>query len=890
MKKLFKLLILLILVVMFATEIYAQGASFSDRAPKNIVRPQDNYKLPQYIPSKFINPGNSSGQKDSFCAPTYLYGCTEGDGFTDFAVEEIQNLGNGCEDNGGLGWSEYYTLGPANFEPLGTYTFTMSTGYSNQFVNIWIDFNDDLVLTSEELILEGFVLEIAGVFIDVEVTIPANATPGQHAMRAMTNWNGPFTDPCGSYNYGEAEDYYVIIATPDFGTLSGFVTENTGGAPVEGAIINVANGGYITTTAADGFYEIQNVVVGTWDVGCFKEGYNNTIVPVVIVQGNTTSQNFQLTQPQVELSSVSVSVILAPDITYDENINISNTGDGNVDWSAGVFFQNESSDALFDLQFDWPVGVGGGEAGIECDGNFIYTTKWDGAEFYRYELDGTFIGSFSCDGASGVRDLAWDGTYFYGASANATVFQMDFVNEVLVSQFTAPTDVRAIAYNEDENVFYANNWDSDIIAFDLAGANLGNFTVGPIGSSYYGFAYDNYSSSAPFLWGYAQTGNSLNELVQIQLPSGIETGLSFDVGSIAAVGDGIAGGLAITNSIVPGFYTLLGTSQNYDIWGLELCGSGPVWLTIDPNEGSLSGGQNQDMTLLFNTIGLIPGFYYAEIQFNSDPDVGPLTIDVTLNVEGLIPPINLDLNYSCTDVLINWDMPGGGTADSWNIYRDGSLLENTTAMEYTDAMLQPQTQYSYFIKAVYDGEESQATPVEAITLPMPVSLQPTGLEALINTPSENDITLNWDAPTGCLVADGFNVYRNGVLLNPSPITDMTFIDAEPGLGSNEYFVKAVYYFGESVASTSVTVIITGTNEFSLSALQIFPNPSSSVVYIQSPAEIIKIKALNSVGQTVFEKSIGATHFNLEVSALEPGIYYFKLETSEGDLVRKIMVN
>ena len=274
MKKLFKLLILLFSVAIIATNAHSQSKSVSDRAPKNIPRPHLNQNLPQYMPDQFINSGGNNGEKDSFCAPTYLYGCAEGDGLTDFAVEEIQNLGSGCEDTGGLGWSEYYTLGPANFEPLGTYTFTMSTGYSNQFVNIWIDFNDDLVLSSDELILEDFVLGFAGVFIDVEVTIPANATPGQHGMRAMTVWSTPFTDPCGSYNYGEAEDYYVIIATPDFGTLNGFVTENTGGAPVEGATINVANGGYVTTTSANGYYEIENVVVGTWDVTCSKEGYN----------------------------------------------------------------------------------------------------------------------------------------------------------------------------------------------------------------------------------------------------------------------------------------------------------------------------------------------------------------------------------------------------------------------------------------------------------------------------------------------------------------------------------------------------------------------------------------------------------------------------------------
>ena len=124
---------------------------------------------------------------------------------------------------------------------------------------------------------------------------------------------------------------------------------------------------------------------------------------------------------------------------------------------------------------------------------YIYTTKWNGTEFYKYELNGTYIGPFTCGAAGAIRDLAFDGTYFYGAAAATTVFQMDFTNGVVVSSFTAPLAIRAIAYNQDEDVFYGNNWSDNITIFDQTGANLGSFPCGPVGSDYYGFAYDNYS-------------------------------------------------------------------------------------------------------------------------------------------------------------------------------------------------------------------------------------------------------------------------------------------------------------------------------------------------------------------------------------------------------------
>ena len=244
--------------------------------------------------------------------------------------------------------------------------------------------------------------------------------------------------------------------------------------------------------------------------------------------------------------------------------------------SAGVPIASED---MFDLQFDWPVGIGGGEAGIESDGSYIYTSMWNGAgEFQKYDLSGNWVETFTVAGSTGCRDIAFDGTYFYGGAAATTVFQMDFASASMVSTFTAPVAVRAIAYDEDEDAFYANNWSDDITKFDMAGANLGSFPVGPTGISYYGFAYQGagYCGDGPYLWGYAQTGATLNELVQISLPGGAETGTYFDVGSVAAVGTGIAGGLAIADGIVSGYWTILGTAQNVDIWGLELCSSGPL--------------------------------------------------------------------------------------------------------------------------------------------------------------------------------------------------------------------------------------------------------------------------------------------------------------------------
>jgi hypothetical protein len=481
--------------------------------------------------------------------------------------------------------------------------------------------------------------------------------------------------------------------------------------------------------------------------------------------------------------------------------------------------------------------------------------------------------------------MAYDGTYFYGAAANTTVFQMDFTNLILVSQFTAPTDIRAIAYNEDDNTFFGNNWDTDITRFDATGTNLGSFPVGPIGASYYGFAYDNCGNGTPYLWGYAQTGNTLNELVQIQLPSGVETGLSFDVGSLAATGDALAGGLAITEAIIPGYYTLLGLAQDADIWGLELCESGPVWPTLEPASGSLPAGQSQDLTLHVNALDLIPGYYYAEIHFTTNPNVGSPYADVTLQVDGLIPATNLNAGFDCTDVTLTWEMPSGAMPDSWNVYRNGDLIENVSIMTFTDPMVYPEVDYAYQIKSVYSGAESQPTAAETIVVPIPANLEP--LNPIAGYMGNNSVEITWEMPEGCLVPDGYNVYRDETMIDYT--NALSYTDNGVPNGFYEYYMRAVYYFGESANSDPASVLV-DLEELNVHEFMIFPNPASSHVFVSSPIEITNIKVIDHSGRLIIDQELKALHSCIDVSNFKSGIYFIKIQTFEGEIIKKFTVH
>jgi hypothetical protein len=168
------------------------------------------------------NPSNddTSAEVSNFlCQPET--NCTLGDGLTLVSVEEINNP-SGCETDG---YGDFTDL-IANLAQGGTYDITLSTGYGNQFVKVWVDYNDDFTFSNNEVILNNYVIAPGsneGNYTETtSMTIPANATLGSHRMRIKTNWNANVpVDACEETTFGETEDYTANI-TDELGLNESF--------------------------------------------------------------------------------------------------------------------------------------------------------------------------------------------------------------------------------------------------------------------------------------------------------------------------------------------------------------------------------------------------------------------------------------------------------------------------------------------------------------------------------------------------------------------------------------------------------------------------------------------------------------------------------------------
>ena len=80
-----------------------------------------------------------------------------------------------------------------------------------------------------------------------------------------------------------------------------------------------------------------------------------------------------------------------------------------------------------------------------------------------------------------------------------------------------------------------------------------------------------------------------------------------------------------------------------------------------------------------------------------------------------------------------------------------------------------------------------------------------------------------------------------------------------------------------------------TNNFELTAIQIYPNPSSDRIFVKSNHSMIeKIEIYNAIGQ--LNKSVVSDFNSLDISDLLVGVYSLKIYTDNGVLSKKIIKN
>jgi len=109
-------------------------------------------------------------------------------------------------------------------------------------------------------------------------------------------------------------------------------------------------------------------------------------------------------------------------------------------------------------------------------------------------------------------------------------------------------------------------------------------------------------------------------------------------------------------------------------------------------------------------------------------------------------------------------------------------------------------------------------------------------------------------------------------------------------GSYDYYVTATVNGIVSNPSEVVSVLITDINNMDALKVEIYPNPTTDVLYLSSDNLIESIEMYNQMGQLVLRKDMNAFSDNLDLSALPKALYTLKIKSVHQVRTQSVLKN
>ncbi|MDD3744839.1 MAG: carboxypeptidase-like regulatory domain-containing protein, partial [Lentimicrobiaceae bacterium] len=500
----------------------------------------------------------------------------------------------------------------------------------------------------------------------------------------------------GSSYTTRANIYLEIVpaSTLPTGIVQGFVT-NGFGVPIANATVAADgdNGSYVTTSGPNGAYVINDISIGTYTMAAVKDGYNMvTVEGVVIMPSATTYQNFELPRPSMAVTPNPYNVTVNPNEMLEGAMNVANNGDGTLEWTAEVIYMDESnhiapgidptipvrdftnSTPVESFGEDASIGRGNGEPlnsrnTMLCPAGSLFNNAPVGSD-NGYNAAGAYTCYQQFTGVSG----SFNKLIFWAIFTAAPPASMDFQIEIRGPGATQPGPVVSS------------------ITASLAPVNTGTPVIG---YNTYMFTADLPSTNMATGWIGIHCTTASPTFYWLNSMTGTGNGSQFNGSSYVALDEYLA-------------MCLTGGGS----------GAGDGWLTLGSYEGTVGPYGNYSIPAYFNAEGAEAGeVYTAEVTFTSEPNVGTVTVPVTMVVAGpaLAMPENLTAvltNPVTGQVNLSWTFNPTDAFLNFAIRRNGVVVGYTANNNYVD-MLPTFGTYDYTVQAVYDeGMSSPAGPVQ----------------------------------------------------------------------------------------------------------------------------------------------------------------------------------
>jgi PQQ-dependent dehydrogenase (s-GDH family) len=224
-------------------------------------------------------------------------------------------------------------------------------------------------------------------------------------------------------------------------------------------------------------------------------------------------------------------------------------------------------------------------------------------------------------------------------------------------------------------------------------------------------------------------------------------------------------------------------------------------------------------TATYNVTGLQAStaysFYVIAKDAAGNSSANSNTINVTTpDTQAPTQPGNLAASaITQTTLTLTWTASTDNVAVAgYDVYRDGIKLNaaNITGTTFNVTGLQASTSYLFFVQARDAAGNFTNSNTLNVTTPAPPDTDPPSAPGNLVTTNitQSTVTLGWDAATDNIAVTGYDVYRDGVKLNASLVTGLSYTaNGLSALVSYDFYVVARDAAGNSSANSNIVNVV-----------------------------------------------------------------------------------
>ncbi|WP_407525381.1 fibronectin type III domain-containing protein [Lacibacter sp. MH-610] len=222
----------------------------------------------------------------------------------------------------------------------------------------------------------------------------------------------------------------------------------------------------------------------------------------------------------------------------------------------------------------------------------------------------------------------------------------------------------------------------------------------------------------------------------------------------------------------------------------------------------------------FNVTGLTASTAYqfyitaGDAAGNTSVNSGAINV-TTASIPDTEPPTApSDLNASVvtqSSLTLNWTASTDNVGvTGYDVYQNSIKINTSpvTTTSFNVTGLAAVTTYSYFVQA-RDAAGNTSAPGNNLIVTTPDTQSPTAPAGLTSSNiTASSVTLNWSAATDNVSVTGYDVYQNGIKINPLPVAQTTFnVTGLITATSYSFYVRALDGAG-NISANSNTINIT----------------------------------------------------------------------------------